>query len=168
MMTIAGTVFNARHQALEIYVSGCLRGCPGCHNQELSVFGKGKSWRLWLKENRYKLTTPASLVDRVWIMGGDLLDQPPTDALEFVRDLRAALREDKELWLWTGHALSDVSEQLRAYLDWIKAGEYHKDLPSCTYTDLALTLASNNQELYYKENWQCPYNPSPDTLNTPA
>ena len=30
MLTIIGSQLNPAHDALEIYVSGCRRGCPGC------------------------------------------------------------------------------------------------------------------------------------------
>ena len=48
MLTIIGSQLNPAHDALEIYVSGCRRGCPGCHNPEAQAFGKGKSARLWM------------------------------------------------------------------------------------------------------------------------
>ena len=57
MLTIIGSQLNPAHDALEIYVSGCRRGCPGCHNPEAQAFGKGKSAWLWMKENRYKFAT---------------------------------------------------------------------------------------------------------------
>ena len=32
MIRIIGSEINLRHSALEVYVSGCIRDCPGCHN----------------------------------------------------------------------------------------------------------------------------------------
>jgi organic radical activating enzyme len=45
-MRLAGTisdVVNAYDDvAFEIYVSGCTRGCPGCHSPELQSFDVGQ------------------------------------------------------------------------------------------------------------------------------
>lgn len=132
MLTILGSEYNGTSDALEIYVSGCKRDCLGCHNPEGHAFGKGKSWRLWLKENTWKLKTGP--FGRVWMLGGDLVGQPAPEAVEFLTDLRRAMPDTsgsagravardseggafaelacanrrrtpgagKELWLWTG------------------------------------------------------------------
>ncbi len=127
MLTIIGSQLNPAHDALEIYVSGCRRGCPGCHNPEAQAFGKGKSARLWMNESRYKFAT--GTFSRVWLLGGDLMDQAPHEAHEFIRDLRKAMKPGMELWLWTGHELDDIPLRLRYEFDWIKTGDYREDLP---------------------------------------
>ena len=128
MLTIIGSQLNPAHDALEIYVSGCRRNCPGCHNPEAQAFGKGKSARLWMNESRYKFAT--GTFSRVWLLGGDLMDQAPHEAHEFIRDLRKAMKPGMELWLWTGHGLDDIPLRLRYEFDWIKTGDYREDLPS--------------------------------------
>lgn len=127
MLTIIGSQLNPAHDALEIYVSGCRRGCPGCHNPEAQAFGKGKSAWLWMKENRYKFAT--GTFSRVWLLGGDLMDQAPHEAHEFIRDLRKAMKPGMELWLWTGHELDDIPPAPPLRFDWIKTGDYREDLP---------------------------------------
>lgn len=150
MLTIIGTEYNAAHDAMEIYVSGCTRACPGCHNPEAQEFGKGKSSRLWLSENRYKFLT--GTFRRVWILGGDLLCQPEHEAREFMYDLRK-VAPSMEFWLWTGaERLADVPVILLQFFDIIKTGAYKKDLPvrSVEYKDGAqsLVLATANQCLH--------------------
>lgn len=153
MLTIIGSEFNPTHNAFEIYVSGCKRHCPGCHNPEAQAFGKGKSAHLWMRENRYKFMT--GTFSRVWVLGGDLMDQAPHEAHEFIRDLRKALKPGMELWLWTGHELDDIPTRLRSMFDWIKTGDYREDLPGHTVVydghdgePRPLVLASNNQQLH--------------------
>lgn len=153
MLTIIGSQLNPAHDALEIYVSGCRRNCPGCHNPEAQAFGKGKSARLWMKENRYKFAT--GTFSRVWVLGGDLMDQAPHEAHEFIRDLRKAMKPGMELWLWTGHGLDDIPLRLRYEFDWIKTGAYREDLPSIGVAydgrdgePRPLFLASSNQQLH--------------------
>ena len=132
MLTIIGSQFNPTHNAFEIYVSGCKRRCPGCHNPEAQAFGKGKSARLWMSENRFKLKT--GTFSRIWILGGDLM-----------------------LWLWTGHGFDDVPLRILGEFDVVKAGAYREDLPGHTvaYGDEEdggphpLALASNNQQLHF-------------------
>ena len=156
MLTIIGTEFNAAHDALEVYVSGCKQHCPGCHNPEAQVFGRGKSSQLWLKESRYKFRT--GTFSRVWILGGDLLAQPEPDAVEFLTSLRRSMPLHMQLWLFTGSVenLEDVPHTLRDFFDVIKTGAYRADLPPVDVfydetpggTAQRLTLASNNQQLH--------------------
>lgn len=153
MLTIIGSQLNPAHDALEIYVSGCRRGCPGCHNPEAQAFGKGKSARLWMNENRYKFATGTFF--RVWVLGGDLMDQAPHEAHEFLRDLRKAMKPGMELWLWTGHELDDIPLRLRYAFDWIKTGDYREGLPAIITAYIGpdgeprpLSLASDNQQLH--------------------
>lgn len=153
MLTIIGSQLNPAHDALEIYVSGCRRGCPGCHNPEAQAFGKGKSARLWMNENRYKFMT--GTFSRVWILGGDLMDQAPYEAHEFIRDLRKAMKPGVELWLWTGHEFDEVPLRILGEFDVVKTGAYREDLPGHTVAydghdgePRSLVLASNNQQLH--------------------
>lgn len=74
MIRIIGSEMNLRHRALEVYVSGCIRDCPGCHNPEAQAFGNGMRWDKWLTANRYKLAT--GTFRNVWILGG----RPPVPA----------------------------------------------------------------------------------------
>lgn len=153
MLTIIGSQLNPAHDALEIYVSGCRRNCPGCHNPEAQAFGKGKSARLWMNENRYKFMT--GTFSRVWILGGDLMDQAPYEAHEFIRDLRKAMKPGVELWLWTGHEFDEVPLRILGEFDVVKTGAYREDLPGHTVAydghdgePRPLVLASNNQQLH--------------------
>ena len=153
MLTIIGSEFNPTHNAFEIYVSGCKRHCPGCHNPEAQAFGKGKSARLWMNENRYKFMT--GTFSRVWILGGDLMDQAPYEAHEFIRDLRKAMKPGVELWLWTGHEFDEVPLRILGEFDVVKTGAYREDLPGHTVAydghdgePRPLVLASNNQQLH--------------------
>ena len=153
MLTIIGSEFNPTHNAFEIYVSGCKRHCPGCHNPEAQAFGKGKSARLWMNESRYKFAT--GTFSRVWMLGGDLMDQAPHEAHEFIRDLRKAMKPGVELWLWTGHEFDEVPLRILGEFDVVKTGAYREDLPGHTVAydghdgePRPLVLASNNQQLH--------------------
>ena len=150
MIRIIGSEINLRHRALEVYVSGCIRDCPGCHNPEAQAFGNGMRWDKWLTANRYKLAT--GTFRNVWILGGYLLCQPePAEVEEFLRSLRHIMPEEMDLWLWTGADRESVPSSVLRHIDWLKTGPYVRDLPEKSValpdgTDLA--LASENQELF--------------------
>ena len=146
MLTIIGSQLNPAHDALEIYVSGCRRNCPGCHNPEAQAFGKGKSARLWMNESRYKFAT--GTFSRVWLLGGDLMDQAP-------------------------HEVDDIPLRLRYEFDWIKTGDYREDLPSIGVAydghdgePRPLVLASSNQQLH-RITEPCPH-PETTSSNHPS
>ena len=154
-----------------IYFAGCAHRCPGCHNPEAQAFGKGKSARLWMNESRYKFAT--GTFSRVWLLGGDLMDQAPHEAHEFIRDLRKAMKPGMELWLWTGHELDDIPLRLRYEFDWIKTGDYREDLPSIGVAydghdgkPRPLVLASSNQQLH-RITEPCPH-PETTSSNHPS
>lgn len=155
MMTIIGSEYTPLYSALEIYVSGCKRNCHGCHNPEAQTFGKGKSWRLWLKENTYKLKT--GTFNRVWILGGDLVGQPVPEAVEFLSSLQKAMPAHMELWLWTGvESLGAVPAAYKPFFDIIKTGSYMSELYSINadvYGDGTeqILLASSNQQFHNME-----------------
>ena len=149
MIRIIGSEINLRHRALEVYVSGCIRDCPGCHNPEAQAFGNGMRWDKWLTANRYKLGT--GTFRNVWILGGDLLCQPdPAEVEEFLRSFRLAMPEEMDLWLWTGADRESVPSSVLRHIDWLKTGIYLQGLPDRDVRlpdGTWLTLASGNQEL---------------------
>lgn len=107
MLRIAGTEVNIDHSAFEVYVTGCTRGCLGCHNPELQGFGGGMKWTHWYRQNQGKLKDLPLM--NVWILGGDLLCQyDESDVVEFLKYLRRTVPEGTKLWLWTGGEFSEV------------------------------------------------------------
>lgn len=151
-MHIAGMELNLTHKALEIFVSGCTRNCAGCHNPELQKYGVGKKWQRWLRENTYRLNYEWSmLVDKLWIVGGDILCQPPEDAREFLMALRKAA-PSMQICVWTGARIGEVPEFVFEFSDVVKVGSYLRDFRPCP-TDyptpdgspMKVDLASINQ-----------------------
>ena len=151
MMHIMATEYNAQHEALEIYLSGCKQRCPGCHNPETHAFGQGRRWEQWLNMNAYKLKRPAGMFKRVWIMGGEPLDQHPVDLSEFVYSLHK-FNPALELWLWTSKERADVPDTLCKHLTFVKTGRYKQGCAGSSVAFApdapALLLASDNQHLH--------------------
>ena len=145
---IAGSEYNPVHQALEIYVSGCTRQCPGCHNPETWDFDKGTPWETWVSLNSVKLQ--AGLLKHIWILGGDLLCQKDMD--EVLRLIKFLGSFGLKLWLWTGADPKEVPRELWPYFAYIKTGPYREGGTSVYYSyELdapRLKLVSNNQQLW--------------------
>jgi len=141
-MNIARLDYNHDTGALEIYVSGCTRGCKGCHNPELHDFTAGRHWKEWLGVLAGEIFVP-----RVMIMGGEPLEQnipELCELLDFLDD------HYTEIWLFTGHTI--IPDLVWDRVHAVKTGAYlehcKSDPPvrSCFY-DTCITLASYNQLL---------------------
>jgi anaerobic ribonucleoside-triphosphate reductase activating protein len=139
-MNIAGTDYNLNHKALEIYISGCDGYCKGCHNSELWDFNVGVPW---YKFNFSKILN--SLVDRVWIMGGEPLLQEKKELQNFIYNVNMYTNNKKEIWLWT--RFNEIPNNLKRYISYVKTGEYKEDLPRYTEPLFGIELASNNQKI---------------------
>jgi anaerobic ribonucleoside-triphosphate reductase activating protein len=160
-MHIAGYEINYEHGALEIFISGCTRNCPGCHNPELQQYGVGKKWQRWMREQTYHIGYEYSmLVDKIWIMGGDLLCQPPEDVIEFLKALRKAAPA-MQIIVWSGaSSLKEADSDIWPYVDGYKFGGYDETLADETYQAgyvlpktgevVDVHLASRNQFFIFK------------------
>ena len=144
-MKIGGEVFPAfnpyNKPTYEIHVSGCKRGCKGCHNDALQDFEYGQE--VDMSKFISKLKKRVKLYDAISIMGGDLLHQNFFEARDFVMQLRMAFR-NKEFWLFTGEKIHNVPKWAKEYFDYIKVGAYREDLKQEGFP------ASSNQKLLKK------------------
>lgn len=135
--------YNVKHEALEIYISGCMGECEGCHNLEMKDYKFGN--KLDYKEIAKQCFNP--LVKNVWILGGEPLDRlnlEILDLLKFLHHFRL------KIWLFTRYELRDVSKNVVSHCDYIKTGEYIKGRP--TKTVFGITLASDNQNIHEIKN----------------
>jgi anaerobic ribonucleoside-triphosphate reductase activating protein len=145
-MKIGGEVFPAFNPydkpTYEIHISGCTRGCKGCHNKILQDFNYGDTleFRLYLR----KLKKRSNFYDAISIIGGDLLCQDLKEAEEFSLLLRISFPE-KELWLFTGeNNLQKIPKWAKEIFDYIKIGCYQEELKQEGFP------SSKNQKLLKK------------------
>jgi len=127
--------------AIEIYIAGCYRACPGCCNPELQDFNFG-SPLVW-EEVEAHLKERESLFEVISILGGDLMCQPLREAREFIDNIKTAF-PNKELWLFTGSELTDLLPWVFWKFDVIKYGSYKQELKQEGFP------ASTNQKLWYR------------------
>ena len=148
-MNIAGTEFNLKHNALEIYISGCKgHPCEGCHNQELWDFNVGDELDdNFLRKIENLVKDSGGLIKKIWILGGEPLDNDISSLLGLVAYIRNHIKID-ELWLWTRKGLNDIPVSLLYFITHVKCGMYIKDMKPITYDEYDITLASFNQRIY--------------------
>lgn len=124
---IAGTEYSLKYHSYEIYVQGCYRNCPDCHNPETQNFGGGTEVDVnkFLIAQKSKVQSFNSLVSNIYITGGDLLCLPEEVALEFAKQVNKIFH-DKVVWLFTG--ADDVPDSIKELFDVVKSGSYKKEL----------------------------------------
>jgi anaerobic ribonucleoside-triphosphate reductase activating protein len=122
---------------VEIYVSGCTNYCTDCHNEELWDFNYGE--KLNIEKLLNYLLERQDLFDCISILGGDLLCQDESDAVNLMWNLHFYFKGKKEFWLFTGK--DSFPEWCNNYFDYIKLGKYIPELTTAGFP------SSSNQQL---------------------
>lgn len=144
-MKIAATQFNLESNAIEIYLSGCLGNCPGCHNLELKDFNIGQDFN---SETMYQIKSKIlqfdNLIEKIFVMGGEPLDQDLFYLKWFLNYIKTT---NKEIWLFTRYELNEISPEVKNLCDYIKTGWYNEKLKIDNYISYGIKLATNNQKV---------------------
>jgi len=146
-MYIAGTEYSLKHRAFEIYVAGCNEPhCPGCHNPELWDFKVGDKFiAKTIDQLIDKIQNADNMVENIWILGGEPLDQPLLfDLVTMARALRFSTQ--KPIWLFTRYELDEIDPDVASNFDYIKTGRYLRDEQS-NHVEHGVTLATANQHI---------------------
>jgi len=142
-MNIYRLQYNEKHQALEIYLSGCKSPhCQGCHNSSLWGFNAGDDWETW-KAKFYQYDS--DMVKNYFIMGGCPIDQ---DIVQLENLLIFISSFHKSIMLWTRYGLDKVPKNILQHLDYIKTGEYQCDSESYEEPLFGIKLSSKNQSIH--------------------
>ena len=94
-----------------LYVSGCNRRCPGCHNPQLWDINAGQD--MTVQEAFDKLNIDDFNIS---ILGGE-----PMMQYEQVVELCKLIKEktSKTIWLWSGYELHEIKSQFPKILKYI-------------------------------------------------
>ena len=121
-----------------LYVQGCLRKCPGCHNPTTWDRAAGRTVEGRDLADEIRARVPNR---RLTISGGEpLLQARPILEL-------ATLLDDFDLALYTGFDLADVQPELLARLTHVKVGAYERE-KRCT--DVPYVGSTNQRFLTLK------------------
>lgn len=146
---IAGTEYSLKNKSYEIYIQGCFHNCRGCHNPETHDFEGGKEITnaKFLEEQRKKVDKFPTLIDNIYISGGDLLCSGSEVAEQFSNMLRFYF-PDKILWLFTGFSECFLPVWVWWYYDILKCGGYDDE----QLNPIGSFPASKNQKLIFNTN----------------
>ena len=148
-MRIAASQFDVNTSTLEIYVSGCTRACPGCHNLALQDFKIGTTYLEYMPRLSYQLSKP--FVDNIVIMGGEPLEQGRVNLEDLIKRLKSFNKYyERKLGIFTGFEFEEVPHWIKSNVDYIKCGRYDEELRSDSYISNGIQLASTNQRVYMR------------------
>ena len=148
-MRVLATEYSLSHKALEIYLSGCNPPhCPGCHNPETWDFNQGTPYQAALPRILQKIESFHTLIENVWILGGEPLDQDHK-ALECFLSAFQGLRP---IWLFTRRELADIPEDVLTLCSYVKTGRYNQENQAKAFEMYGVALASLNQQIHSLNN----------------
>jgi anaerobic ribonucleoside-triphosphate reductase activating protein len=130
-----GSVCDGPGLRAVLYLQGCRRDCPGCHNPSTWSPSAGKTI---LIKDLAKIILEGVPTARLTISGGEPLEQ--------IFELTVLLDELKgfDLALYTGNDLSEVPPHILHRLRWIKVGCFDS---RCRTTAMPFIGSSNQQFL---------------------
>ena len=141
-MKLAGTEYTLIKKSFDIFISGCIRNCPGCFNPEAQSFDFGET--LYLPDLLEKIQANKNIISNIRLMGGDPLCQPEEEIKSLSLTLQLQFPNIK-LWLFTGCEQEDLPSWCYEVFDVIKVGPYIQGLYEQGYE-----LASKNQKFIKK------------------
>ena len=121
---IYNDIANGPGVRVSLFVSGCRNHCPGCFNPQTWDFGYGEPFTKKTEKEIIKALRP-SWIQGLSILGGDPMEPENQRALlPFFKRIRIML-PDKDVWLYTGYRLEDVSgSPLLPYVDVVVDGPF--------------------------------------------
>ena len=111
---VKADIANGEGFRVSLFVTGCLRNCPGCFNKKAQdpAFGK-----FFDEEAKKKIFAE---LDQEWCKGLSLLGGEPMSKLSDNRQQIIALCQEvkekypnKDIWMWSGYTM----EELQSYPD---------------------------------------------------
>lgn len=117
---------------LSIFVSGCRRHCPGCHNEQLWSFDYGIPYGQDTEDAIMELLGKPG-VQGISILGGEPFEPENEPVLvKLVARIRME-QPDKDIWVYTGGRFEDLTDKVLLRLaDVIVDGEYVEELRDMT------------------------------------
>lgn len=131
-INLSGIVYNSlvngEGTRCVIFLAGCSKKCPGCHNEKLQDADNGYDVSIDYIMKTIEESKVAYLIDGFTISGGDPLEQPK-QTLELCKRLKEDF--DTNIWIYTGELFEDIEKrfpELLQYSDIIVDGRYIESL----------------------------------------
>lgn len=111
-------VVNGPGTRCTLFVAGCVHRCRGCYNQSTWRLNSGTVFTPEMEEQLIADLNDTRIIRQgLSLSGGDPLH--PANLTDVNRLLRRVRREcpDKDIWLWTGYRLQDLSVSQRRVIN---------------------------------------------------
>lgn len=142
-------VVNGVGTRCTLFVSGCEHECKGCYNQKTWKLSSGFEFTQSLEDQVINDLNDKRIKKRgLSLSGGDPLHPANLSAvLQLVKRVKSEC-EGKDIWLWSGYKLQELStlqKEVLSFIDVFIDGKFELDL-----ADPALKWrGSSNQVVYY-------------------
>ncbi|AZG36758.1 MULTISPECIES: anaerobic ribonucleoside-triphosphate reductase-activating protein [Shewanella] len=141
-------VINGEGNRCTLFVSGCEHACKGCYNQSTWRVDAGHVFSQALEDQILNDLTDSRIFRRgLSLSGGDPLHPANLEAiLKLVMRVKDECPE-KDIWLWTGYQLADLSEQQQTVVNLVDVmidGKFEQDKAD----PALLWRGSSNQQVY--------------------
>lgn len=101
------TIVDGNGFRVALYISGCNHKCEGCHNKETWDFNFGKEYTHKVEEILFdRIDKP--FIKGLTLTGGDPLYHS-AEVLELLKRFRERFGETKDVWLYTGFTMEEIS-----------------------------------------------------------
>lgn len=149
---VRADIANGEGFRVSLFVTGCLRNCPGCFNKQAQnpAFGK-----LFDEEAKKKIFAE---LDNEWCKGLSVLGGEPMSRLSdnraqviaFCKEVKEKY-PDKDIWMWSGYTMEELmsmpdTKDIFKYIDVLVDGPFVQEKK-----DLSIPFrGSSNQRILHK------------------
>lgn len=111
-------VLNGEGTRCTLFVSGCIHNCRGCYNQSTWSPDAGELFTEQLSDQIIKdLNDKRIKKQGLSLSGGDPLHPANTEqVLALIKRVKAEC-DNKDIWLWSGYLLVDLTPQQQTIID---------------------------------------------------
>ncbi|WP_323839389.1 anaerobic ribonucleoside-triphosphate reductase-activating protein [Photorhabdus africana] len=141
-------VVNGPGTRCTLFVAGCEHQCPGCYNKSTWRVNSGQPFTQEMEDHViFDLQDRRIKRQGLSLSGGDPLHPHNAPAiLKLVKRVKAEC-PDKDIWLWTGYRLKELSEiqrEIVSYINVLVDGKFIQEL----YEPGLLWRGSDNQIIH--------------------
>lgn len=145
-------VVNGPGTRCTLFVSGCVHQCRGCYNKSTWRLDSGHLFTQQMEDRVIADLNDTRIKRRgLSLSGGDPLHPKNVAAvLQLVKRVRSEC-PDKDIWLWSGYLLNELSDEQQAVIDLVDVmidGKFEQDKhdPSLVWR------GSENQVIHHFKN----------------
>lgn len=125
-------MLNGEGTRCTLFVSGCIHQCKGCYNQSTWSPDAGELFTDQLADQIiHDLNEPRIKKQGLSLSGGDPLHPANLDAVLSLINRVKTECENKDIWLWTGYLLSELSakqKKVAERVDTLIDGKFEQSL----------------------------------------